>query len=100
MKQNIAATKQFGDDMARSGICVMPWVNLHVSTNGSLAPCCVFQGSIGNLSDMTMEEAWNSAKLGEIRRQFLDGEKVTWTCNGFAPVTYLIMPPLLRTPAG
>ena len=23
-----------------------------------------------------------------------------WTCNGFAPVTYLIMPPLLRTPAG
>jgi putative transposase len=23
-----------------------------------------------------------------------------WTCNGFAPVTDLIMPPLLRTPAG
>ena len=25
---------------------------------------------------------------------------LVWTCNGFAPVTYLIMPPLLRTPAG
>jgi hypothetical protein len=23
-----------------------------------------------------------------------------WTCNGFVPVTYLVMPPLLRTPAG
>jgi hypothetical protein len=23
-----------------------------------------------------------------------------WTCNSFAPVTYVIMPPLLRTPAG
>jgi hypothetical protein len=23
-----------------------------------------------------------------------------WTCNGFVPVTDLIMPPLLRTPAG
>lgn len=82
MKQNVAASKQFGDDMARSGICVMPWVNLHVSTNGSLAPCCSFQGSIGNLSGMTMEEAWNSAKLAEIRRQFFDGEKVKerWKC--------------------
>jgi PAS domain S-box-containing protein len=26
--------------------------------------------------------------------------KIIWTCNGFAPVTYLIMPPWLRTPAG
>jgi len=23
-----------------------------------------------------------------------------WTCNGFVPVTYLIMPPWLRTRAG
>ena len=23
-----------------------------------------------------------------------------WTCNGFAPVTYLIMPPWLRTRVG
>lgn len=28
------------------------------------------------------------------------GDTLVWTCNGFAPVTYLIMPPLLRTPAG
>jgi DNA-directed RNA polymerase specialized sigma24 family protein len=25
---------------------------------------------------------------------------VQWTCNGFAPVTYLIMPPWLRTRVG
>jgi hypothetical protein len=26
--------------------------------------------------------------------------KALWTCNGFVPVTYLIKPPWLRTPAG
>jgi hypothetical protein len=26
--------------------------------------------------------------------------KLLWTCNGFVPVTYLIMPPWLRTRAG
>ncbi|WP_162472460.1 hypothetical protein [Sphingobium sp. Ant17] len=28
------------------------------------------------------------------------GEADDWTCNGFVPVTYLIMPPWLRTRAG
>jgi hypothetical protein len=33
--------------------------------------------------------------------QSLAGFEVeVWTCNGFVPVTDLIMPPLLRTPAG
>ena len=27
-------------------------------------------------------------------------EAAWWTCNGFAPVTYLIMPPWLQTRAG
>jgi hypothetical protein len=26
--------------------------------------------------------------------------KAQWTCNGLVPVTYLITPPWLRTPAG
>jgi hypothetical protein len=28
------------------------------------------------------------------------GEPIEWTCNGFVPVTYLIMPPWLRTRVG
>ncbi|MDQ2763157.1 MAG: hypothetical protein M3Y22_06590, partial [Pseudomonadota bacterium] len=33
--------------------------------------------------------------------ELLDGGgQAQWTCNGFAPVTYLIMPPWLRTRAG
>jgi hypothetical protein len=27
-------------------------------------------------------------------------DRAVWTCNGFVPVTYLIMPPWLRTRAG
>ena len=34
--------------------------------------------------------------IGRLRWFF----EAIWTCNGFAPVTDLIMPPLLQTPAG
>jgi hypothetical protein len=35
-----------------------------------------------------------------LKRELIIKLETNWTCNGFAPVTYLIMPPLLRTPAG
>ncbi|WP_368389816.1 alpha-ketoglutarate-dependent dioxygenase AlkB [Sphingobium sp. AS12] len=38
------------------------------------------------------------AKLMSGSIYHLSGE--VWTCNGFVPVTYLIMPPWLRTRAG
>ena len=57
--------------------------------------------------------AWSSRldvsriDLGSGKRVLVKGGKLdptyhitVWTCNGFAPVTDLIMPPLLRTPAG
>jgi len=47
---------------------------------------------------LTREAVWR----GELLRQVAprDCETIVWTCNGFVPVTYLIMPPWLRTRAG
>jgi transposase-like protein len=39
-------------------------------------------------------------QLGIPRRTFYRWYDHYWTCNGFVPVTYLIMPPWLRTRAG
>ena len=65
------------------------------------------------------EDLLDGVQVGAIRRQeqearadasdgaadgrpFVAGEIIHdhWTCNGFVPVTDLIMPPLLRTPVG
>jgi radical SAM protein with 4Fe4S-binding SPASM domain len=66
----------------RAGLCVMPWINLNVRTNGELAPCCEFGGDIGNLSNTTLDEAWRSDKLQDVRRRFASGQKVRecWKC--------------------
>ncbi len=54
-------------------MCVLPWVNLHVATNGAISPCCEFGGTIARLSDTTLEQAWNGPQLLSIRRSFVDG---------------------------
>ena len=41
------------------------------------------------------------ALFGVIADAAAKGDEISlWTCNGFVPVTYLIMPPWLRTRAG
>ncbi|MEO9877130.1 MAG: twitch domain-containing radical SAM protein [Anderseniella sp.] len=66
----------------RKNLCVMPWINLHVTTDGTIAPCCEFDGDIGKLSDTTLIEAWQGDELREIRRKFADAETVSgcWKC--------------------
>ena len=53
-----------------------------VKTSGQLAPCCEFSGEVGNLSNGTIQDAWNSDKLQEVRRRFAKGQKVKecWKC--------------------
>ena len=40
------------------------------------------------------------ARLANAKEQLDLGLKATWTCNGFAPVTCLTMPPWLRMRGG
>ncbi len=60
----------------------MPWFNLAVATDGAIAPCCEFDGDLGNVASRTLSEAWNSSELGEIRKAFAAGEEVPgcWKC--------------------
>ncbi len=76
------ASNLAANDTSRPGMCVMPWINLQVTTSGQIAPCCSFKGQIGHLSETTMQAAWQGAKLREVRRQFANGEMVSecWKC--------------------
>lgn len=50
--------------------CLDPWRRLAVRANGNILPCCAFSGELlklGNIKDMTIEEAWRSKKLQGIR---------------------------------
>lgn len=57
-------------------MCVMPWLNLHVSTSGAISPCCEFMGEVANLKSSTLEDAWQGPQLAEVRRAFRDGVRL------------------------
>ncbi|MCA3573063.1 MAG: twitch domain-containing radical SAM protein, partial [Aestuariivirga sp.] len=57
-------------------MCVLPWINLHVATSGAISPCCEFKGEVANLKASTLEEAWQSPQLDEVRRAFRDGVRL------------------------
>ena len=64
------------------GFCALPFVNLHVAGNGSIAPCCEFAGSLGTVRATTLSAAWNGAAMAAIRGKFRAGEPVEgcWKC--------------------
>ncbi|MDA4848385.1 twitch domain-containing radical SAM protein [Hoeflea poritis] len=55
------------------GFCILPWINQHIATTGAISPCCEFDGDVANLSQSSLNEAWNSNALEEIRNAFLEG---------------------------
>jgi radical SAM protein with 4Fe4S-binding SPASM domain len=56
-------------------ICPMPWMHLEVSTQGNVQPCCVYNQTIGNVRDSSLNEIFYNNKLTELRQEFLAGAK-------------------------
>ena len=58
--------------------CILPWINQEARTNGEIGVCCVMQETAPglNLADgATLNDAWNSEWLANLKRDFLAGEK-------------------------
>lgn len=55
--------------------CILPFTHLSTRPNGDITPCCRSRDTLGNIKDMTLEQAWNSDKQIELRRQLLNGEQ-------------------------
>ena len=68
-------------------ICMLPWISIEASPMGTTRPCCLARDEItdsnGNKIDLrrsTLQDAYKSEYMQDLRRQFRNGEKPA-TCN-------------------
>lgn len=57
--------------------CTKPWQRLVVRHDGTLLPCCTFQGAflpVGNLNGQSIEEVWTSPKMRGLREMHRLGQ--------------------------
>lgn len=70
-----------------STICMLPWISIETSPVGTIRPCCLADeeithpdGSKFKLTESTLEDAYRSEYMQQLRQQFLNGEKPS-TCR-------------------
>ena len=56
-------------------LCRSPFEYVHIQANGDVYPCCPskFGKVIGNVNNITLRDAWNSAEAQEVRDSIRDG---------------------------
>lgn len=52
----------------------MPWVHLHIDTNGLVRACCDANITFGNIRDQTVLEIWNSESIRKFRMSLMEGK--------------------------
>ena len=53
--------------------CILPFTHLSTRPDGAITPCCRSRDTLGNIRDMTFEEAWNSERQQRLRKDLLSG---------------------------
>src|SRR5579871_2175889 len=52
---------------SNDAFCIMPWVQLHIATNGDINACCVSSKPFGNVKADRLTDIWNGAEMNEFR---------------------------------
>ena len=57
--------------------CILPWISIEATPMGTTRPCCLYTDEIpdSNLKNSTLEDAFNSKTMRNLRRSFRRGEK-------------------------
>lgn len=57
--------------------CMFPWLHLNATPRGDIYPCCSndYSAPLANTKDMSLEEAFNSDYMKQLRLNMLKGEK-------------------------
>ena len=63
-------------------ICMLPWISIEASPMGTARPCCLAREDIANINlrSNTLEEAYTSEYMQNMRQQMRNGEKPA-TCK-------------------
>jgi len=58
-------------------ICILPFVHLYAEPKGEMKPCCIAAGFDEplDLKKLTIEEAFNSPQMKELRKDMLEGKR-------------------------
>jgi MoaA/NifB/PqqE/SkfB family radical SAM enzyme len=56
-------------------LCPLPWMHLEVKNNGNISPCCIYQGSIGNVKNNSLSEVFYNKHMINLRSDFLSGRQ-------------------------
>ncbi len=56
--------------------CPMPFAGFDIETNGTVKPCCIYEGSIGNVNDESIDDIWHGDKLQKIRQDLESGVRI------------------------
>ena len=59
--------------------CIMPWISMHVTSEGFARPCCVsdYNYTYGSIKDNSLNEVWNGEEIKKFRLDLLQGKKVS-----------------------
>ena len=57
--------------------CILPWISVETTPLGNVRPCCLFTEELPNidLKENTLQEAFDSEYMDNLRQQFIDGDK-------------------------
>jgi len=64
--------------------CQGPFTNLSITCENEILPCCSEYGrelSLGNLENISLIDAWNSSKMQELRKAFLEKNGIPQICK-------------------
>lgn len=77
-------SNKFGKDFGEIICCPIAFLNLTISPNGDIYPCCVINPpfSLGNVRDTELTEAWNSPyRIDFLRNILINGRKCHKRCE-------------------
>lgn len=72
---DVDISKAFDKGARKKWNCRAPWARVSILANGDILPCCNFFGRnipVGNIHECTVEEAWKSERMEEVRNGILN----------------------------
>lgn len=60
-------------DHISPNLCLMPWVHLHIDSQGLVKACCNANITFGNVNTQPLDEIWNGAAISRFRQQTKSG---------------------------
>jgi MoaA/NifB/PqqE/SkfB family radical SAM enzyme len=73
---DIRGTKDIKDNFdLPDTVCAIPWHNIEIQQNGNLTPCCTSTDVLGNIKDITLDQAFYGEKMQRLRDDLLSGSR-------------------------